>query len=73
MSTYLVTIGLLLILLLGWVAVQRVYQVFARRHPELGPFRDDGAGCGACGRGGGGVGCGGASRSCGRDGREADH
>ena len=69
MSTYLVTIGLLLILLLGWVAVQRVYQWFARRHPELGPFRDEGASCGAWGGGD----CGGAARSCGRDGREADH
>jgi len=59
MSTYLVTIGLLLVILLGWVAVQRVYKLFARRHPELGPFRDDGAGCGACGGGG----CGGGARS----------
>ncbi len=48
MSTYLLTIGLILLLLLGWVVVQRAYRLFARRHPELGPFRDEGAGCGSC-------------------------
>jgi hypothetical protein len=50
-STYLVTIGLLFMLLLGWVAVQRGYRSFARRHPQLGPFRDERGGCGGCGGG----------------------
>ena len=36
MTTYLVTIGLILILLL------------AHRHPELGPFRSEDGGCGCC-------------------------
>jgi len=49
MTTYLVTIGLILALLLGWILVQQAYRRFARRHPELGPFRDvDNAGCGSC-------------------------
>jgi hypothetical protein len=48
MSRYLVSIGLILLLLLGGIAVQRLYRRFAHRHPELGPFRDEGAGCGAC-------------------------
>lgn len=47
MSTYLVTIGLILILMLGGVVVDMFYKLFARRHPELGPFRRDG-GCGCC-------------------------
>jgi hypothetical protein len=58
MTTYLVTIGLILALLLGWIGVQRAYRRFARHHPELGPFRDEGAGCGACSAGKcGGGGC----------------
>jgi len=51
LTTYLVTIGLILLLLLGWVVVQQGYKLFARRHPELGPFRGEGSGCGSCGGG----------------------
>lgn len=55
--TYLITIGLILVLLLAWVAVQQFYRLFARRHPGLGPFRKEGGGCGGCmgGTCGGGV------------------
>lgn len=52
MTTYLVAIGLILILLLAWVTVQQLYKLFARRHPELGPFRSEGSGCGCCSQGG---------------------
>lgn len=45
---YLLAIALILLLLLGWVVVQQVYRLFARRHPELGPFRKEGGGCGCC-------------------------
>ena len=38
--------------LAAWVWVQQAYAAFARRHPELGPFRREGAGCGS-----GGCGC----------------
>ncbi len=48
MTTYLVAIGLILVLLLGWIIVQQACRLFARRHPELGPVREEGAGCGAC-------------------------
>lgn len=59
MTTYLVTIGLILLLLLAWILVQQLYRLFARRHPELGPFRKEGGGCGgSCGSGAcGGGGC----------------
>lgn len=49
MASYLIAIALLAALLAGWVAVQAAYRRFARRHPERGPYRDEGAGgCGAC-------------------------
>jgi hypothetical protein len=48
MTTYLVTIGLILILMLGGIVVDRTYKLFARRHPELGPFRNPEGGCGCC-------------------------
>lgn len=30
----------------GWIWVQAAYARFALRHPELGPFRGEGGGCG---------------------------
>ena len=32
--------------LAGWIAVDRIYQNFAARHPERGPFRSTGGDCG---------------------------
>lgn len=32
--------------LAGWVWVQHAYAAFARRHPDLGPFRREDGGCG---------------------------
>lgn len=48
MATYLLTIGLILLIMLAGIVVQRFYQLFARRHPELGPFRNLDRGCGSC-------------------------
>ncbi len=56
MGAYLIAIGLILGIALLGIAVQRIYEGFARRHPELGPFRETGK-CGPCGGGG----CSGAS------------
>jgi hypothetical protein len=53
MSTYLITIGLILVIMLFGIVVQQFYKLFARRHPELGPFRDDSKGCGSCSAGSG--------------------
>lgn len=50
---YLLAIGIILILLFGWVMVQYIYRRFSIRHPELGPYRDDLGSCGSCGCGGG--------------------
>ena len=48
MTTYLLTIGILFLLVLLSVVVQQFYRLFARRHPELGPFRSESGGCGCC-------------------------
>jgi hypothetical protein len=45
--TYLITIGLVLGMLLGWVVVEQLANIFANRHPEFGPPRK--LGCGGCG------------------------
>ena len=44
--TYFITVFIILALLLGWIAVQHAARRFARRHPELGPAREEGSGCG---------------------------
>ncbi len=52
----LLTAALILALLLGWLLVQQVARQFSRRHPELGPHREEGGGCGGhchCGGGNG--------------------
>ena len=60
MSTYLITIALIMGIALFGIAVDRLYRAFARQHPELGPFRDSEKGCGSCS---GGSGCSGGSCS----------
>lgn len=48
MGTYLLTIGIIFALLTGLILVERLYRLFARRHPEFGPYRAE-SGCGSCG------------------------
>ena len=38
--------GLILLLLLGWIRVQQLARDYAARHPELGPAKEEGGGCG---------------------------
>lgn len=52
---YLVAMLLLPVLLLAWLLVQRAARRVAAAHPELGPAREEGSGCGSsCGCGSGG-------------------
>lgn len=44
--TYLFSMLVILALLAGWVAVQHLARRFAARHPEFGPAREEGSGCG---------------------------
>jgi len=30
----------------GWLLVQDISRKFAKRHPEFGPYREEGSGCG---------------------------
>lgn len=40
------TIAVILLLMLGWVLVQQMARLFARRHPEFGAYREGGS-CGS--------------------------
>ena len=44
--TYFITVLIILGLMAGWIAVQQMARAFARRHPEFGPAREEGGGCG---------------------------
>jgi hypothetical protein len=44
--TYLLAMLIIFGLLAGWIGVQHLYREFARRHPEFGPAREEGGGCG---------------------------
>lgn len=48
MKTLFVTIGLIFGLAMAGILVDRLYARFARRHPQLGPFRKNDGGCGCC-------------------------
>ncbi|MCB1800264.1 MAG: chemotaxis protein [Gammaproteobacteria bacterium] len=37
----------ILAILLGWIEVQQLARRFAERHPEFGPAREEGGGCGS--------------------------
>ena len=47
---YLLPILIIFAVFAAWVLVQHVARVFAARHPELGPAREEGGACGtSCG------------------------
>ncbi len=48
MKTYAITILLIFGIALFGIAVERFYQRFAKKNPELGPFRKNDGGCGCC-------------------------
>lgn len=52
MATYLVTVAIIFSIMLGGIAVERLYRRFAARNPQLGPFRDNSQ-CGSCAAGSG--------------------
>ncbi len=47
MLTYLTAMAVILLMLLGWIGVQHLARLFAARHPEFGPAREEGGGCGS--------------------------
>ncbi|MEN8130997.1 MAG: chemotaxis protein [Pseudomonadota bacterium] len=62
MITYLFAMAVILLVLLGWVAVQHLARLYAARHPEFGPAREEGGGCGGL--------CGCSGETCQRDTKE---
>ncbi len=48
MLDYLLAMGLILLVLAGWILVQHGARRFAARHPEFGPAKEEGSGCGSC-------------------------
>ena len=46
MLDYLLATVLILIALFGWTRVQDHARKYAARHPELGPAKEEGSGCG---------------------------
>jgi len=55
MATYALAVAAIFVMLAAWILVQQVARLFAIRHPEFGPPREDrscGSGeCGHCGSG----------------------
>lgn len=50
MADYLIALIAVPLLLFAWLLVQLAARRFAAAHPEFGPAREDGAGCGShCG------------------------
>jgi len=44
---YLIAMSLTLCLVLAWVFVQHLARWYAMKHPEFGPAREEGGGCGS--------------------------
>jgi hypothetical protein len=47
MTDYLIAIVLFPLIVIGWVIVQQISRNYARAHPEFGPPREEGTGCGS--------------------------
>jgi len=46
MLDYLQASALILLVLTGWILVQQASRRFAQRHPQFGPAKEEGSGCG---------------------------
>lgn len=54
MWKYLIAMSVVPVLLIGWLLIQQLGRRYAKAHPELGDFKEEGAGCGKnCGCRGG--------------------
>jgi hypothetical protein len=47
MLDFLIAPLLVFVILTGWIVVQHAARLFAKRHPEFGPAREEGGGCGS--------------------------
>lgn len=46
MIDFIVAIGAILLLLSGWIFIQQLSRRYAHKHPQFGPAREEGNGCG---------------------------
>ena len=49
-TRYLIAMAFMLAFLFIWIMVQKYARKFAAAHPEFGPAREEGGGCGAGGK-----------------------
>ncbi len=50
MFNFLIAMGVIFFLMIGWIWVQQASRKFAQKHPEFGPAKEEGLGCGkTCG------------------------
>jgi len=47
LTKYLVAMSLIFVALLFWIFVQKLSKKIAAQHPEFGPAREEGGGCGS--------------------------
>jgi len=47
MLDIIIAIAIILLLLIGWIIVQQLSCLYAKKHPEFGPAREEGGGCGS--------------------------
>ncbi len=47
LSKYLIAMTVVPLLLIMWLVVQRITKHFSMTHPEFGPHREEGGGCGS--------------------------
>lgn len=46
--SYFISVAAVIGLLAGWLLVQALARQVSARHPEFGPLREEGSGCGGC-------------------------
>jgi hypothetical protein len=46
MMTFILPIGLIFLLMAGWIGIQQLARAYAKKHPELGAVKEEGLGCG---------------------------
>ncbi len=52
MLNFFIAIGIIFVLISGWILIQQAARKYAAKHPEFGPAKEEGLGCGKnCGCG----------------------
>jgi len=46
MINFLIAVGVIFFLMIGWIGVQQAARKFSQKYPEFGPAKEEGLGCG---------------------------